>query len=63
MAKNRMKIVQPPKADPNTITIQLDWSKVPTGHKAHSSGTGIHKDRRKRRQRTRQAAFRAATQD
>lgn len=63
MAKKRLKIVQPPKADPNVITIQLDWSKLATGHKPHNSGTGVHLDRRKKRQRTRQAAFRAATAD
>lgn len=50
MAKSRPVVMR--KQESNTLTIRV--SKVPTGHQAHITGTGVH-DSTPKRQRTRNA--------
>ena len=44
-----------------TLHITVDPLKVALGHQPHRGGAGLHQDKRTRRQRTRAAAFAAAT--
>lgn len=39
-----------------SCTIKLDAPKVSKGHQPHRSGSGVHKDRRTKRNRTRNAS-------
>lgn len=41
------------KRDDMKITITIKTSDVPIGHTPHKSGTGAHKDKRSKRNRTR----------
>jgi hypothetical protein len=49
--------------DCNTITIKIDPLRVKRGHQPHNSGSGVHADRRVRRQNTRSAQLRKALKD
>lgn len=42
---------------------RIDTTKISTGHKQHMSGSGIHKDRRNRRNKTRSAQAYKAIKD
>ena len=55
-----MKTLTPKKAVPNTITVTVDPTKVSRGHWVRPSGAGKHMDKRAKRYRTRDAAFRKA---
>ena len=39
---------------PEIVTIKFDYSKEQRGHQSHSSGTGPHKDKRKKGNRNEQ---------
>ena len=45
------------------IITKLEQIKTPKGHQPHKSGTGVHKDRRTKRNRTRSAQIRSAMKD
>lgn len=47
----------------NISTIRLMPKALSKGHAAHRSGSGVHNDRRQRRQRTRQASNRRAMEE
>ncbi len=51
-----------PKAAEKPMIISSK-EKVAIGHQAHLSGTGVHLDRREKRQRTRSAKLKAALND
>ena len=55
-----MKTLTPKKAVSNTITVTVDPTKVSRGHWVRPSGAGNHMDKRAKRYRTRDAAFRKA---
>jgi hypothetical protein len=50
----------------NKTTIKIEatpiW-KIPTGHKSHKSGAGVHADKRTKRERTRGAKLQKILQE
>jgi hypothetical protein len=42
---------------------KVDITRIPTGHKQHMSGSGVHNDRRNRRNNTRSSQVRKALKD
>lgn len=63
MAKrNRTITIQPPKVE-GPMVIHIDPWRLSLGHQGRCCGTGVHQDRRQRRQRTRSAQLQAALRD
>jgi len=51
------------KPEQNRIVIKIDPTKVARGHQAHITGTGVHHDKRTKRNRTRGNQNRAAIRE